>query len=32
MGLSFLTPLLLGGAALVAVPIVLHLVMRAASV
>lgn len=28
MGLSFLTPLLLGGAALVAVPIVLHLVMR----
>ena len=28
MGLSFLTPLLLGGAALVAVPIVLHLLMR----
>ncbi len=28
MGLSFLTPLLLGGAALVAVPIVLHLAMR----
>ena len=28
MGLSFLTPMLLGGAALVAVPIVLHLVMR----
>jgi len=28
MGLSFFTPLLLGGAALVAVPIVLHLVMR----
>jgi hypothetical protein len=28
MGLSFITPLLLGGAALVAVPIVLHLVMR----
>jgi hypothetical protein len=32
MGLSFLTPLLLGGAALVAVPIVLHLVMRRAPV
>jgi len=28
MGLSFLTPMLLGGAALVAVPIVLHLIMR----
>ena len=28
MGLSFLTPLLLGGAALVAVPLVLHLIMR----
>lgn len=28
MGISFLTPLLLGGAALVAVPVVLHLVMR----
>lgn len=28
MGLSFLTPLLLGGTALVAVPIVLHLAMR----
>lgn len=28
MGLSFLTPALLGGAALVAVPIVLHLAMR----
>jgi hypothetical protein len=28
MGLSFLTPMLLGGAALVAVPLVLHLVMR----
>ena len=28
MGLSFLTPLLLGGAALVAVPLVLHLLMR----
>ena len=28
MGLSFLTPMLLGGAALVAVPIVLHLMMR----
>jgi hypothetical protein len=28
MGLSFITPLLLGGAAFVAVPIVLHLVMR----
>jgi hypothetical protein len=28
MGISFLTPLLLGGAALVAVPLVLHLVMR----
>ena len=28
MGLSFLTPVLLGGAALVAVPLVLHLLMR----
>jgi hypothetical protein len=28
MGLSFLTPMLLGGAALVVVPLVLHLVMR----
>jgi len=28
MGLSFLTPALLGGAALVAVPVVLHLAMR----
>ena len=28
MGLSFLSPLLLGGTALVAVPIVLHLIMR----
>jgi hypothetical protein len=28
MGLSFLSPMLLGGAALVAVPIVLHLIMR----
>jgi hypothetical protein len=28
MGLSFLTPLLLAGAALIAVPIVLHLIMR----
>ena len=28
MGVSFLSPLLLGGAALVAVPIVLHLIMR----
>ena len=28
MGLSFLTPMLLAGAALVAVPIVLHLIMR----
>jgi len=28
MGLSFLTPLLLGGTALVAVPVVLHLLMR----
>jgi len=28
MGLSFITPLLLGGAALVAVPLILHLVMR----
>jgi len=28
MGISFITPLLLGGAALVAVPLVLHLVMR----
>jgi len=28
MGLSFLTPLLLGGTALVAVPVVLHLIMR----
>jgi hypothetical protein len=28
MGLSFITPMLLGGAALVAVPIVLHLIMR----
>jgi hypothetical protein len=28
MGLSFITPLLLGGAALVAVPLVLHLIMR----
>ncbi len=28
MGLSFLTPLILGGAAFVAVPIVLHLAMR----
>jgi hypothetical protein len=28
MGLSFLTPLLLGGMALVAVPLVLHLIMR----
>src|SRR5687768_2991583 len=28
MGLTFLTPLLLAGAALVAVPIVLHLIMR----
>jgi len=28
MGLSFLTPMLLGGAALVAVPLVLHLLMR----
>ncbi len=28
MGISFLTPMLLGGAALVAVPVVLHLVMR----
>jgi hypothetical protein len=28
MGLSFLTPMLLGGVALVAVPLVLHLIMR----
>ena len=28
MGLSFITPMLLGGAALMAVPIVLHLIMR----
>jgi hypothetical protein len=28
MGLEFLTPMLLGGAALVAVPIVLHMIMR----
>jgi hypothetical protein len=28
MGLSFLTPMLLGGAALVAIPIALHLIMR----
>ena len=28
MGLTFLTPLMLAGAALVAVPIVLHLIMR----
>jgi hypothetical protein len=28
MGLSFLTPMLLGGAALIVVPLVLHLVMR----
>ena len=28
MGLSFLTPMLLAGAALVAVPVVLHLIMR----
>jgi hypothetical protein len=28
MGLTFLTPMLLGGAALVAVPVVLHLLMR----
>jgi hypothetical protein len=28
MGLSFLTPMLLGGATLVAVPILLHLIMR----
>jgi hypothetical protein len=28
MGLSFLTPMLLGGAALVVVPLVLHLIMR----
>ncbi|MDZ4818511.1 MAG: BatA domain-containing protein [Planctomycetota bacterium] len=28
MGLTFLTPLILGGAALVAVPVVLHLIMR----
>lgn len=28
MGLSFITPLLLGGASLVAIPIVLHMVMR----
>jgi len=28
MGLSFLTPMLLGGMALVAVPLVLHLIMR----
>jgi len=28
MGLTFLTPMLLGGAALVAVPLVLHLIMR----
>lgn len=28
MGLSFITPLLLGGAAFVAVPIVLHMIMR----
>ena len=28
MGLSFITPMLLGGAALVAVPLVLHLIMR----
>ena len=28
MGLSFLTPMLLAGTALVAVPVVLHLVMR----
>jgi len=28
MGLSFLTPMLLGGAALVAVPLLLHLIMR----
>ena len=28
MGLSFLTPMLLGGAALVAVPLALHLIMR----
>lgn len=28
MGLSFITPMLLGGASLVAVPLILHLVMR----
>ena len=28
MGLSFLTPMLLGGAALVAIPLALHLIMR----
>jgi hypothetical protein len=28
MGLSFITPLLLGGASLVAIPVVLHMVMR----
>ncbi|RLT20303.1 MAG: hypothetical protein DWI27_00685, partial [Planctomycetota bacterium] len=28
MGLSFITPMLLGGAALVALPLVLHLIMR----
>jgi hypothetical protein len=28
MGLSFLTPMLLGGAALVAIPVALHLIMR----
>ena len=28
MGLSFLAPMLLGGAALVAVPVVLHMMMR----
>lgn len=28
MGLTFLTPMLLGGAALVAVPIILHMIMR----
>ena len=28
MGLSFITPMLVGGAALVAVPLVLHLIMR----
>ncbi|MFM7135960.1 MAG: BatA domain-containing protein [Planctomycetota bacterium] len=32
MGLSFLSPLLLGGAALVAAPIILHMVMRRAPV